>query len=499
MIGINGTIGIKTKAMHNFKLIYKIIGSLLFLEVALMAVCLGVALYFGEDDIFTFLSSMIVTVMAGIAFRYLGRNANNNLSRRDSYLVVSLVWVVFSVFGTLPFLWGGYLRNFTDAFFETMAGFTTTGATIIDDVERLPHGILFWRSLTQWIGGLGIVFLTTALLPSLAGGSTKVFAAEATGPMRTRLHPKLSTGARWIWLVYLTITIGCMASYMLFGMNWFEGVNYAMATSATGGFSIHNSSIEHFHSPAMDYTTIVFCFLSGVSFSLLYFSAAKFRWKELWHNVEMRTYCCIVLAFTAIIMTILLINNHYDVEHAFRAALFQVVSFITTTGLYNDDVALWPQATWLLLALVMTIGACSGSTTGGIKTVRAIMLFKVIKNEIGRRLHPNAVLPLKVNGQNISYNERLSLLAFLTAYGLLIGLFVFFMMCAGVDITNSISISVSIMSNTGPSLGVGIGPEMSWSSLPDAAKWFCSMMMLVGRLEIFTILVILSPSFWNKV
>ncbi len=485
--------------MHNFKLIYKIMGSLLFLEATLMAVCLGMAFYFGEDDIFTFSSSILVTILAGIILRYLGRDADNNLSRRDSYLVVSLVWIIFSLFGTLPFLWGGYIKSFTDAFFEAMAGFTTTGATIIDDVERLPHGILFWRSLTQWIGGLGIVFLTTALLPSLAGGSTKIFAAESTGPVRTRLHPRLSTDARWIWVVYLSITIGCMGCYMLFGMNWFEGVNYAMAISATGGFSIHNSSIEHFHSAALDYTTILFCFLSGVSFSLLYFSAAKFKLRELWNNLEMRFYCCMVAAFTLVIMLILIINNHYDVEHAFRSSLFQVVSFVTTTGLYSDDVAQWPQVTWMLLAVLMTIGACSGSTTGGIKSIRAIMLSRVIRNEIGRRLHPNAVLPLKVNGQNVSYNQRLSLLAYLAAFTFAFVFIMLCMMCVGVDIINSIHISVSIMSNTGPSLGVGIGPEMSWSTLPAAAKWLCSLMMLIGRLEIFTVLVILAPSFWNRV
>ncbi len=485
--------------MHNFKLIYKIMGSLLFMEAALMVVCLGVAFYFGEDDIFTFSISIFLTILVGIILKYCGRDADNNLSRRDSYLVVSLVWVVFSLFGTLPFLWGGYIKSFTDAFFEAMAGFTTTGATIIDDVERLPHGILFWRSLTQWIGGLGIVFLTTALLPSLAGGSTKIFAAESTGPMRTRLHPRLSTDARWIWVVYLTITFGCMGCYMLFGMNWFEGVNYAMAISATGGFSIHNSSIEHFHSAAMDYTTIVFCFLSGISFSLLYFSAAKFKWRELWHNIEMRFYCGMVVVFTLVIMLMLIFHNHYDVEHAFRSSLFQVVSFVTTTGLYSDDVAQWPQATWLLLALLMTVGACSGSTTGGMKSIRAIMLLKVIKNEMGRRLHPNAVLPLKVNRQNVSYNQRLSLLAYLAAFTLALVFIMLCMMCVGVDVTNSLHISVSIMSNTGPSLGVGIGPEMSWSTLPAAAKWLCSLMMLVGRLEIFTVLVILAPSFWNRV
>ena len=261
--------------MINFKIIYKILGSLLFLEAIMMLMCLGIALYFGEEDTFAFLVSIVITVLCGILLGYKGRNAENIMSRRDSYLVVTLTWTLFSLFGTIPFLVGGYLHSFTDAYFETMSGFTTTGATIIDDVECLPHGILFWRSLTHWIGGLGIVFFTIAVLPQVVGGSTKVFAAEATGPIKSKLSPRLSTSAKWIWLVYLFITFGCMAGFMLFGMNWFEGINYAMSTAATGGYSIYNDSIEHFHSPGMEYTATFFCFISGVNFTLFYCAVVK--------------------------------------------------------------------------------------------------------------------------------------------------------------------------------------------------------------------------------
>ncbi|MFQ7113756.1 TrkH family potassium uptake protein, partial [Hallella bergensis] len=342
--------------MINFRIIYKILGSLLFIEVALMLSCLGMALYFEEDDSLAFAISVIITLLGAILLRYAGRNAENRLSRRDSFLVVTLAWVTFSIFGTLPFLIGGYLHSFTDAFFETMSGFTTTGATIIDNVEALPHGILFWRSLTQWIGGLGIVFFTVALLPSLVGGSTRVFAAEATGPVKTKLHPKLSMGARWIWMVYLFITFSCMGSYMFFGMDWFQGINYAMTSSATGGFAIHNDSMQFFNSPAIEYTTTFFCFLSGVNFTLLYFSAAKFKFKELWRDSEFQFYCLVILGFTAFIMAELMLRNHYDIEHAFRSGLFQVVSFITTTGLFNDDAAQWPHVTWVVLSVCMFIG-----------------------------------------------------------------------------------------------------------------------------------------------
>lgn len=484
--------------MINYKIIYKILGALVFIEASMMIWCLLMALFYGEDDVLTFTISIVITVFCGIVLRFMGRNAENRLSRRDSFLVVTLVWVIFSILGTIPFLVGGYLHSFTDAFFENMSGFTTTGATIIDDVEALPHGILFWRSLTQWIGGLGIVFFTIALLPSLVGGSTKVFAAESTGPIKTRLHPKLSMGAKWIWAVYLFITLACMASYMVFGMDWFEGINYAMASAATGGFSIYNDSTEHFRSPALDYVTTFFCFLSGINFTLLYFTAAKLKWRDLWRDSEFRFYCLIVLGLTGFIMFELMWRNHCGVEHAFRSAIFQVVSFITTTGLFNDDAARWPHVTWVALSICMFIGACSGSTSGGLKCVRGVMLLKCIQNELKRRLHPNAVLPMKVNDINIPAQQRLSLMAFLASYLLLLLVIAFVMIAAGIDNTNAVTICLSCLGNVGPTLGIEIGPTMSWSILPDFAKWFCSFMMLVGRLEIFTVIVIFTPSFWTR-
>lgn len=484
--------------MINFKIIYKILGSLLFLEAFMMLTCLGIALYYGEEDIFAFLVSIVVTLLAGFILGYKGRNAENIMSRRDSYLIVTLTWTVFSLFGTIPFLVGGYLSSFTDAYFETMSGFTTTGATIIDDVETLPHGILFWRSLTHWIGGLGIVFFTIAVLPQVVGGSTKVFAAEATGPIKSKLSPRLSTSAKWIWLVYLFITFGCMGCFMLFGMNWFEGINYAMSIAATGGYSIYNDSIEHFHSPGMEYTATFFCFISGVNFTLFYCAVAKKKVKALFRDTEFRLYLVLLALFTAFIMMELIMRNHYGLEHAFRSSLFSVVSFMTTTGLFNDDAGKWPHVTWVVLAVCMLVGGCSGSTAGGIKCVRISMLFKVLRNELRQRLHPHAVLPLKISGVNITYPQRVSLLAFFTAYLLLIFISAFVMIAAGIDNTNAITIAMSCIGNVGPTLGLEIGPTMSWSMLPDFAKWICTVMMLFGRLEIFSVIVCLTPSFWTK-
>ena len=307
--------------MINWKLIYKVLGQLLFIEASLLLLSLLVAVYYQQEDIFAFIVATLTTIGGGLILKWRGHGADNSMSRRDAYLVVSLSWIIFSLFGTLPFMVSGYINHFTDAYFETMSGFTTTGATILDDVECFPHGLLFWRSLTQWIGGLGIVFFTIALLPSLVGGQTKVFAAEATGPIKTKLHPRLSTSAKWIWSTYLVLTIACILSYYVAGMGLFDSFNYAMTTTATGGFSTHNTSTEFFHSPSLEYICTFFCFLSGVNFTLLYAAVIKFKIKELFRNSEFRFYIFLVTVFSVFIMIELMVMRNYDMEHAFRSAM----------------------------------------------------------------------------------------------------------------------------------------------------------------------------------
>lgn len=483
--------------MFNLRTIYKVIGSLLFIEAFILFICFGMALFYGEDDAMPFLVSVFIGLFFAFILRYLGRNSDNTLSRRDAYLVVTLSWIVFSFFGTFPFTLSGYIHSFTDAYFETMSGFTTTGATIIDDVESFPHALLFWRSLTQWIGGLGIVFFTVALLPSMIGGSVKVFAAESTGPINSKLHPRLSTSAKWILTVYFVLTIACIGCFILYGMNWFDAVNYSMTSTATGGFSTHNNSVAYFQSPALEYICIIFCFLSGVNFTLLYTTVVKHRFNALIKSSEFKLYLSIVVLFSLFIMVELMLKRGYALEPAFRSSTFQVVSFMTTTGLFSDDAGKWPHVTWLILSVGMFIGACSGSTSGGLKCIRVVMLLKTIRNEFKQILHPNAVLPLKVDRANIPYQKRGTLLAFFTMYLILCLLAAFALMMVNTDSTDAITIILSCIGNVGPALGHEIGPTMNWSMLPDFAKWVCSLLMLIGRLEIFTVLVILSPSFWK--
>ena len=484
--------------MVNFRIISKIIGSLLFIEGLFMGWCALLSFAYHEDDLMAFLVSLLATFGSGFFFLYLGRDADNSLNRRDAYVVVTAAWAVFSFFGMFPFLIHGCITNVTDAFFESTSGFTTTGASIIDDVEKLPHGILFWRSLTQWIGGLGIVFFTIAILPSLVGGSVKVFAAEATGPIKAKMHPRLSTTAKWIWSIYFMLTIACGLSFWAAGMDWFEAINYSMTTTATGGFSIHNAGTCFYDSPSIDYISILFQFLAGVNFTLLYVSIFKMRASELFRNSEFKLYISMVILATLGIMSVLLIRMNYPLEEAFRNALFQVVSFTTTTGVFNDEVGAWPHITWIILGIVMFAGGCAGSTAGGFKCIRAVMTLKVLRNNFRQIIHPNAVLPVKINGQSVADARITALFAFFTLFGLMMIITTGFMIITGVDPVNAITIGLSCVSNVGPSLSNNVGPVMSWVGMADYVKWALCLLMLMGRLEIMTVLVLFTRSFWKE-
>ena len=480
--------------MINFKLVYKVIGSLLFIEAMMMFISLLISAYYGEDDILAFLIAIAITVLSAIGLKFKGYGAENSMGRREAYLLVSLIWVVFSALGALPFVISGYLTSYTDAFLETMSGFTTTGATIIDDVEALPHGLLFWRSLTHWIGGLGIMFFTIAILPSLVGGSVKVFSAEATGPIKSRMHPRLSTTAKWIWAIYLILTVSCAFSFFVLGMGVFDSLNYSMSITATGGFATHNASIAFFNSPAIDYAAIVFMILSGINFSLLYVLIFKGKFRDLVKDTELRIYLSIILASTLFITFILTTQGGIHVADSFRYALFQVSSFITTTGLFNTDAGLWPHLTWVVLTMCMVCGSCAGSTSGGVKCIRIAMLFREFKHI----LHPRAVIPVRLNNTNIPYQAQATLLVFFALYGItcIVAFFCFKLM--GIESTNAITIAISSASNVGPTLGAELGPTMSWSGLPDAAKWICAVLMLMGRLEFISVMVLFTRAFWKK-
>lgn len=479
-------------------MIYRIIGKLLFIEAFLLLMCVGVSVWYKENGTSAFAVSAAITGVVALALSLLSRNAEKRIGRRDGYVIVSMAWVVFSLFGMLPYYLSGYIPNVTDAFFETMSGFTATGASILNNLEALPHGFLFWRSMTQWIGGMGIVFFTIAVLPMIGSGGIQLFAAEATDPTHDKLHPRIEVAAKWIWITYIGMTI-LGALFLSFGnMNTFDSICHSMSTTATGGYSTRQASIAHYNSPYIEYVTAIFMFLSGINFTLLFMLFIKRKVKRFMQDTELKWYAASVSVFTIVTAVALYYTTDMNPETSFRKAFFQVVSLHTTTGFITADYMEWIPALWAVMVFIMFFGACAGSTTGGFKCIRMVILSKVTKNEFKRIIHPNAVLPVRVNNkQVIPTSTQSTVLSFTFLYIGLIFVGWLFMIALGVGFSESFGVVVSSLGNVGVALG-SFGPTYSWASLPDVGKWFLSFLMLVGRLELFTVLLMFSPAFWKN-
>ena len=478
-------------------MIYRILGCLLFIETTFMVLCTFMSVYYQEDDLSAFIFSTLITTGAGIPLVYAGKGAERKLSRRDGYIIVTFAWIIISIFGTLPYYISGYIPNITNAFFETMSGFTTTGASILNDIESLPHALLFWRSLTQWIGGMGIVIFTIAVLPIFGVGGVQLFAAEATGTKLDKVSPRISVTAKWIWTIYLGLTIAATVALSLGGMSVFESVCHAMSTTATGGFSTRQGSIAAFNSSYIEYVILIFMFLSGINFSLLYLFFLKGKVRKLFQDTELKWYISTVLFFTVLITIGLLISSSISIEEAFRKASFLVVSLQTTCGFITADYMQWPPPLWMLTTIITYCGACAGSTSGGIKCIRSVIMARIAKNEFKHIIHPNAVLPVRVNRAVVSSTTKSTVLSFMVVFLLLVFAGWFTMMVIGLDFDDAYSVVISSLANVGPGIGM-CGPAFSWDALPDAAKWLSTLFMLIGRLELFTVLLLLTPGFWRK-
>ena len=482
--------------MINFKTIIRIIGILLLLETVMFLVCSSVSFYYRESDMLDFWKAGGITAGIGLLLAALGKGGERQLTRRDGYVLVSFAWVAFSLFGMLPFYIGRYIPDIANAFFETMSGFSSTGATILDDIESLPHGILFWRSMTQWIGGLGIIMFTIAVLPIFGVSGLQVFAAEASGPTHDKVHPRIGITAKWIWSIYTGITTLLVCLLMLGGMDWFDSICHAFATTGTGGFSTKQASVAYYNSPYIEYVISIFMFISGINFTLvLLFVNRKF--KKFIGNAELKFYFGSVVLFTAVIAIVLYYTSPMGMEESFRKSLFQVISLQTSTGFATDDYMQWTPVLWGLLTIIMLMGACAGSTTGGLKCIRMVILTKVSRNEFKHILHPNAILPVRINKQVISPSIVSTVLAFCFIYISIIVIGTLLMMAMGVGAEESMGCVVSSIGNMGPGLGEP-GPAYSWNALPDAAKWLLSFLMLLGRLELFTVLLLFTPDFWKR-
>lgn len=482
--------------MINFKAIIKVIGDLLLLETVMLLLSVGVSAYYRDTAFFSLLVTAGITGVTGLLMTLYSRNSSKAFTRRDGYIMVTCSWVSFAMFGMLPFYIDGHIPSLTNAFFEAMSGITSTGATILDDIDSMPQGLLFWRSITQWFGGLGIIIFTIALLPFLGVSGLQMFAAEVSGPTHNKVNPRIGITARWIWSIYIGITALLMVLLWLGGMGGFDSICHALTAAGTGGFSTHQESIAFYHSPYIEYVIIVFMFISGINYSLLILFISG-RVRRALQDSELKWYGLTVVCATILFTIVLWASQNLEGEEAFRNSLFQVVSLQTSTGFTTTDYMVWPSALWGLLLLIMLVGACAGSTSGGMKCIRVQVLFKVMKNEFKHILHPNAVLPVRMDKQVAPPSLVTTVMAFCFLYFIIIFGSSIFLSSIGIDFMEAIGCSVSALGNMGPALG-SYGPSSTWNSMPDAGKWLMSLLMLLGRLEIFTVILLFTPNFWKR-
>mgnify|MGYP001372107007 FL=1 len=480
----------------NLKVIGNIIGILLMINGFLMLTAVPFGIYHIESSWKGILLSSLINSAIGFFLYYSTKNNDNKeLRKRDGYLIVTSSWIIMSFFGMLPYLLTGQIPGIANAFFETVSGYTTTGATILDDIESLDHGILYWRSLTQWIGGMGIIVLAVAILPFLGIGGMQLFVAEAPGVSIDKLQPRIKETAQRLWQIYISFTVVLFFILWAEGMDSFQAVNHAMTTFATGGFSTKNASIGYFESPLIQYTIILFMFISATNFTLTYF-AINLNFKKVINNEEFRIYFFFIVILTLVVfLTLLGIDSSYA-EETFRSALFSIVSIITTTGFTTVDFTGWNEFITILFFILMFFGASAGSTSGGIKIVRHVILLKNSYNEIKKQLHQSAVFTLKFNNNKVPQSVVTNILAFMMLYVVIFSVGSIIMTILGVDFITSIGSVAATLGNVGPGIGE-VGPSSNFNSIPNAGKYFLSLLMFIGRLELLTFLMILTPVFWK--
>jgi trk system potassium uptake protein TrkH len=481
----------------NWKVLFNILGLLLVFNGGFMLLCLPVSLFYEHSAWGAVLSAAGVSFLVGGATWLLTRKQQNKeLRSKDGYLVVTLGWLLMSFFGSLPYVFSGAIPTYPDAFFEAISGYTTTGATILIDIEALPKDILFWRSLTQWIGGMGIIVLAVAILPILGIGGMQLFVAEAPGVTPDKLKPRIRDTAKRLWIIYIGLTLLETVLLMFGGMDLYDAINHGLTTMATGGFSPKNASIAFYDSAYLQYVMIIFMFLAGTSFSLTYF-AYKGAFNKVWQNEEFRYYLFSVLIIILITTTGIYLVSDVGLERSFRDAAFQVVSVISTTGYITADYTAWAPLLTVVFFLLMFIGGSAGSTAGGVKIVRHVVLLKNSILEMKRQVHPSAIIPVRMNGKAVTQDITFNVLAFFIIYITIFAVGSVAMALIGVDFMTAIGAVATSLGNIGPGLGT-VGPVNNFAGIPDAGKWLLSFLMLLGRLELFTVLILLTPYFWNR-
>lgn len=479
----------------NFAIIVRVISLLLLIEGLFMLSGLPFTYLYCGDECFALPAAAIITILSGGLLFFLTRNASKNLGKREGYIIVSFTWILISLFGALPYYISGTIPDFTDAFFETISGFTTTGSTIIIDIEAMPKDLLFWRSMTHWLGGMGIIVLSVAILPLLGIGGMQLFMAEMPGVTYDKLHPRITATAKRLWGIYVLLTAIQTGLLWLGEMNFFDSINHAFATMATGGFSTKNDSIASF-SPYSQYVIILFMILAGTNFTLHYF-ALHGKVAKVFKDEEYRGYISVIVITTVLITVGLVISGNFGTELAFRDALFTVVSILTTTGFATANYLMWPTILWMLILVLMFMGGSAGSTGGGIKIIRQMLLLKNSWMELRRSIHPNAILPVKFNRRSVPQDIIYKVMAFFLMYVLIFSIGMIILSALGLDFQTAVGASIACLGNIGPGIGQ-VGPVDNYAFMPVAAKWVLSFLMLLGRLELFTVLILFSPHFWRR-
>jgi trk system potassium uptake protein TrkH len=473
-------------------LIIRVLSAVLFIETLSFLVCLPVAFTYRESPE-PFIWSAAFSLLLAVFFRFITTDSDyKKFSNRDGYLVVSLAWILFLIFGSLPYLLGGTLHSFTDAFFESCSGFTTTGSTVFGDVEILPHSILFWRSFTHWIGGLGFVALVIIILPSLKITGFQIFTLESS--LREKIHPKTKSIVIRIIYIYISLTVAEIIFLSLGDMNFFESVCYSFATIATGGFSTKNDSLISY-STYSQYVVMIFMFLAGVS-QVVYYYLVKRNFRKVAQNEELWFYLAAVIIAGAVTTSLLLVNSTGNLEESLRHGFFNTISIITTTGFSSTDYLLWPVAGQILIFMLLFAGANTGSTTGSIKMARHLIVIKNIRSAFIKLNHPNVITGIKFCGKSISEKTNISILSFVVLYLFIFMLGTLLVTFTGPDVLTSSSAVAASLGNIGPGLG-SVGPMNTYMHLPELTKFFLSLLMILGRLEIIMVLVLFTRTFWK--
>ncbi len=482
--------------MLNYKFILKILGLLIAAEGLLMLIPLAVSLATGGTDSRAFLISILITTISGAIIFLLFRKGKRNITKREGYVFITALFIFFSLFGALPFYFSDFKFSITDSFFEAMSGFTTTGATIINEIEQMPQGLLFWRSFTQWIGGMGIIFLSLSILPLFGIIGTSLFPTENPDASVERMNPKIKNTAIIVISIYLILTALETILLTVGGMSLFDSICHSFSTISTGGFSTSSKSIGNWNSPFIEYVVIFFMILAGTNFTLIFF-ALKGSFKKLFKNEEFKYYLAFIISFTLIIGLGLLFTTNSSFEHSFRTSLFQVTSFISTTGFVTDNYIIWNQLIFIIFFLLLFIGGTSGSAAGGMKIGRIVIIIKSCHTELLRLLHPNAIIPIKCNNRSMSSSFISSIQVFSISYFVVFIISNLVLMISGSDYMSAIGASAACLSNIGPGIGI-VGPFESYSLFSPLAKWFLTFVMLLGRLEIFIIISMFFPIFWKR-